>query len=101
MSRLIREEDITKHARRAEDLAIYDPDLQVVGLGYVYSAPTVEMHLTTCGDCKYGELDIQEHGYLEPPTCEGIICFKHNGIYMGFDDYCSYAEKEYEDEQTD
>ena len=93
MSRLIREEDVVKHVMHAGDVAKQDPDLQVVGLGYVYSAPTAKIHLITCVDCKYGELDIQEQGYLEPPTCEGIICLKHNGIHMGFDDFCSYGER--------
>ena len=51
------------------------------------------VEVVQCSDCKYGELYMQDQGYMEPPTCEGIICSKHRGLYMDFTDYCSYGKR--------
>ncbi len=45
-----------------------------------------------CCDCKYGEFDLIDQGYLEPPACEGMLCHKHN-IKMDFIGFCSYGER--------
>lgn len=93
MSRLIKEKDIVKHAQKASEIYEQDAEYMVVGLGYIYSAPEAKLELIRCSDCKYGELDMLDQGYMEPPICEGIICTKHKGLYMDFTDYCSYGER--------
>ena len=94
MSRLIKEEDVVKHAQKVSEIYGQDVDYMVVGLEYINSAPTEKLELIRCCDCKYGELDIVDQGYMEPPTCGGIICTKHKGLYTDFTDYCSYGERE-------
>lgn len=60
----------------------------------VRNQPTIDVvEVVRCSDCKYGELYMQDQGYMEPPTCEGIICSKHRGLYMDFTDYCSYGKR--------
>lgn len=63
-------------------------------LAVIDEQPTADMvELVQCSDCKYGRLYMQDQGYMEPPTCEGIICSKHKGLYMDFTDYCSYGKR--------
>lgn len=55
-------------------------------------APTVDaVTVVRCCDCKYGEFDLIDQGYPEPPACEGMLCHKHN-TKMDFTDFCSYGE---------
>lgn len=93
----------SKLLEKSRTAGLYDafvneyPPKNIVFSEDVIGAPAVDaVTVVRCCDCKYGEFDLINQGYPEPPACEGMLCHKHN-TKMDFTDFCSYGEPKEQD----